>query len=75
MLFYMFITIKLYILCSYSCLKDDIKEEIKEEMKEAIIKEYNRQREERRNNQMENLDKTYLDCPICLDLVKNPQEC
>jgi hypothetical protein len=79
----MFITIKLYILCSYSCLKSEIKEDIKEEikeeikeaMKEAIIKEYNREREEKRANLMETLDKTYLECPICLDLVRNPQEC
>lgn len=86
-LFYMFITIKLYILCSYSCLKSEIKQavkeelkkelkqEMKEELKVEIVKDYNREREERRTDLMETLDKAYLECPICLDLVKNPQEC
>jgi len=50
-------------------------EEIFEEMKEVIIEEYERQMEERRTDQMEKLNKLYLDCPICLDLARNPQQC
>jgi hypothetical protein len=67
----MFITIKLYIFCYYSCLKG----EIKGELKDAIVQEYNRRREERRRDLMEMLDQTYLECPICLHLVRSPQEC
>jgi hypothetical protein len=44
-------------------------------MKEEIIKNYNREREERRIDHFEKLDKEDLECKICLELVKNPQMC